>query len=117
MKDVEKMLNVVSQSIEEYGNMKQLNGDRLNELLQKTTAALYFLEEVRSDIHRHYTEFIVEKINEGTSVARAEAECNKEYPLMYQLRRMMEAGYRCTDSMRTNISYLKTERKSNENQN
>lgn len=111
MKDVEKMLNIISECIEEYGNMKQLDGDRLNELLQRTTAAMFFLEEIRSNIHIHYTEHLVEKIGSGISVSKAEAECNNEFPLLYKLRRMMEAGYRCTDSMRTNISYLKNERR------
>lgn len=115
MKDVEKILVVISENIEEYGNMKPLNGERLNELLQKITAALFFLEEVRSDVYYHFTELLTEKINNGTSVARAEAECNKEFPLMYKLRRMMESGYRCADAMRTNISFLKNEKKQNEN--
>jgi hypothetical protein len=46
----------------------------------------------------------------GLSVARAENEAHVKVPEMYLLRRVMDAGYEVIGAIRTNISYLKSER-------
>jgi len=65
---------------------------------------------VRSEVHDAYEAKVFELVKEGQSVARAVNEANITYPQMYQLRRLMDAGYRIVDAIRTNISYLKNER-------
>ena len=44
------------------------------------------------------------------SVAAATIEANKEVPELYLLRRIMNAAYRVTDSMRSNISTINKEK-------
>jgi hypothetical protein len=53
-------------------------------------------------------------VKEKKTVARAENEAHVTYPQMYQLRRIQDAGYRVADAIRTNISYLKSERIANQ---
>ena len=36
-------------------------------------------------------------------------EAEKAVPELYMLRRVMNAAYRCSDAMRSNISYIKKE--------
>lgn len=86
------------------------NGDGLSVLLQKITGLLYYLETVRSEIHNQYETTVFELVKDGQSVSRATNQANVQYPEMYQFRRIMDAGYRIIDAIRTNISYLKSQR-------
>jgi hypothetical protein len=111
--DALRQIEVLNVLVQEYygGN---LDGHRLNELLQKITGNLYYLETVRSHQHNLFETMVHNLVKKGNSVARATNEAHVEYPLMYQLRRVMDSGYRIADAIRTNISYLKSE-KSNQN--
>jgi hypothetical protein len=106
MKELEKLNHYVN----EYYKCNRQDGETLLMLLQKITALLYYLESVRSEIHDAYEGKVFELVKDGQSVARAVNEANVTYPQMYQLRRLMDAGYRVVDAIRTNISYLKHER-------
>jgi hypothetical protein len=106
MKEIEKLNDYVNQ----YYKCNRSDGETLLFLLQKITSLLYYLESVRSEIHDAYEAKVFELVKEGQSVARAVNEANITYPQMYQLRRLMDAGYRIVDAIRTNISYLKNER-------
>ena len=106
MKELEKLNELVN----EYYKCNLQDGDRLNYLLQKVTGLLYYLETVRSEVHDHFQSAIYEKVKDKKSVARAENEAHVENPQMYQLRRVMDAGYRIVDAIRSNISYLKMEK-------
>lgn len=105
MKELENLNNYVNQ----YYKCNRQDGEKLLLLLQKITALLYYLESVRSEIHNEYEVKVFELVKAGNSVARAVNESNVTYPQMYQLRRIMDAGYRVVDAIRTNISYLKSE--------
>jgi hypothetical protein len=106
MKEIEKLNDYVNQ----YYKCNRSDGETLLFLLQKITSLLYYLESVRSEVHDAYEAKVFELVKEGQSVARAVNEANITYPQMYQLRRLMDAGYRIVDAIRTNISYLKNER-------
>jgi hypothetical protein len=108
IKELEKLNGFVN----EYYKMKidVRNGDKLNYLLQKITGLLYYLETERSQIHDAFQTAIFEGVKDKKTVARAENEAHVTYPQMYQLRRVMDAGYRISDAIRTNISYLKSEK-------
>ena len=86
-----------------------MNGKELNNLLKELTTGLYYLETIRTTAQKHYEGIIHNKVNEGFSVARATNQANVEIPEMYKLRRILESGYRVVDSMRTNISFIKSE--------
>jgi hypothetical protein len=107
-----EQLDKLNGFVNEYYKMKidVRNGDKLNYLLQKITGLLYYLETERSQIHDAFQTAIFEGVKDKKTVARAENEAHVTYPQMYQLRRVMDAGYRIADSIRTNISYLKSEK-------
>ena len=105
MKEIDKLNDYVNR----YYNCDRTNGAELLYLQQKITGLLYYLESVRSEIHDAFESKVFELVQEGNSVARAVNEAHVSYPQMYQLRRVMDAGYRIVDAIRTNISYLKSE--------
>lgn len=106
MKEIEQLNSFVN----EYYKLNLNDGDRLNYLLQKITGLLYYLETVRSTKHDEFQSAIYVKVKDKMTVARAENESHVEHPEMYLLRRVMDAGYRIVDAIRTNISYLKSEK-------
>ena len=105
MKEIDKLNDYVNK----YYNCDRTNGADLLLLQQKITGLLYYLETVRSETHDAFESKVFELVQEGNSVARAVNEAHVSYPQMYQLRRVMDAGYRIVDAIRTNISYLKSE--------
>ena len=105
-----KELEDLNKYVNEYYKCNLTDGNRLNVLLQKITGLLYYLETVRSDCHNAFETHIFNMVKEKQTVARATNEAHVVYPQMYQLRRVMDAGYRVADAIRTNISYLKKER-------
>lgn len=106
MEELEKLNTYVNQ----YYNSNLSNGAELNKLLQKITGLLYYLETLRSEIHNEYESDVFRSVKEERkSVARAINEANVNFPQMYQLRRVMDAGYKVADAIRTNISFLKNE--------
>lgn len=107
--DHSKQIEKLNEYINTYYKSSLDNGQQLNYLLKKITSLLYFLETVRSDVHSAWQDKVFELTQDGGSVNRAENEAHVAYPQMYQLRHIMTAGYRVCDSIRTNISYLKSE--------
>ena len=109
MKEIEKLNTYVQR----YYKCNRQDGEELLLLLQKITSLLYYLETVRSEQHDAFEAKVFELVKEGNSVARSINEANVTYPMMYQLRRVMDAGYKITDAIRTNISFIKSERVNN----
>lgn len=108
--DTLTQLKLLNEYINSYYVMKEMDGDKLSYLIQKITGSLYYLETVRSETHKRYEASVFNLVKDGNSVARAINETNVNIPEMYQLRRIMDGGYRIVDAIRTNISYLKSER-------
>lgn len=113
IEEIEKLNSYVN----EYYKMKidVRNGDKLNYLLQKITGLLYYLETERAQIHDAFQTSIFNGVKDKKTVARSENEAHVTYPQMYQLRRIQDAGYRVADAIRTNISYLKSEKSHSNN--
>jgi hypothetical protein len=109
MKDSNNQIEKLNALVLEYYNVDIQDGGRLSTMPQKITGVLYFLEETRAEIHDLWQTKVYKLVEGGASVSRAENEAHVEYPQMYQLRRLMDAGYRVADSIRTRISYLKNE--------
>lgn len=110
MTDPTKQITDLNKYVNRYYNCNLQDGNELSELLQKITGLLYYLETVRCEIHDLYERDVFELVKSGASVARAINEANVKFPTMYQLRRLMESGARIVDAIRTNISYLKSEK-------
>lgn len=116
MTDPAEQINKLNKYVNRYYNCNRQDGNELSLLLQKITALLFYLESVRSEIHDMYESEVYNLVKGGASVARAVNEANVKYPQMYQLRRIMDGGYRIADAIRTNISYLKSEKQQVNNQ-
>jgi len=112
MKDPAKQIADLNAYVNAYYSCNLQDGEELSMLLQKITGLLYFLETVRSEVHDLYEAKVFELVKDGNSVARAVNEANVIYPQMYQLRHIMSSGYKIADAIRTNISYLKSEKQS-----
>jgi hypothetical protein len=110
-----EQINLLNGHVNEYYNCNLQDGNQLSVLIQKITALLYYLESVRSSTHDKYENHVFNLVKGGSTVSRAINEANVKYPEMYQLRRIMDGGYRIVDAIRTNISYLKSERQSSPN--
>jgi len=111
-----KEIETLNKYVNKYYNSNLQNGNELNELLQKITGLLYYLETVRAETHNEYELMVFDLVKQKFTVSRAINQANVEYPLMYQLRRIMDAGYKITDAIRTNISFLKSEKINSNNQ-
>jgi hypothetical protein len=107
--EVEEQIKQLNALVNRYYSADLRNGENLNEILQKMSALLYYLETVRSQVHDAFESAVFEGVKDGKTVSRAVNEAHVTYPLMYKMRRVMDSGYRITDAIRTNISYLKSE--------
>ena len=116
MSDLANEITKLNGYVNEYYECNLQDGNQLSMLMQKITGLLYFLETVRSQTHDQFETKVFNLVKKKSSVARAVNEAHVEFPEMYQLRRIMDGGYRIVDAIRTNISYLKSERQSS-NQN
>jgi len=110
MTDPSKQIADLSEYVNRYYKCNLQDGNELSELLQKITGLLFYLETVRCEIHNLYESEVFKLVKGGASVARAINEANVKYPTMYQLRHVMSSGYKIVDAIRTNISYLKSEK-------
>jgi len=108
----QKQIEDLNKYVKEYYTCNLQDGNQLSKLIQKITGLLYYLETERSKTHDLYENEVFNLVKGGASVARAVNESNVKYPEMYQLRRIMDGGYRIVDAIRTNISYLKSEKQS-----
>ena len=106
---MKETLNKIADIIDNYNSTDIFDGQTLNNQLKQLTSMLYHVETIRTKAHQDFESVIHSKVKEGFSVARATNEANVAVPEMYRLRRLLESGYRVADSMRTNISFLKSE--------
>lgn len=92
--------------IDTYHSLQWNEGPQISSLMKNLSVVLSHLEHLR---HSYHNMWIAESMKEK-SVAAGERRANKEVPELYQLRRIMTAGYKVLESMRSNISYVKFEK-------
>ena len=111
MKDFEKTLNQLIEFVQAYDDTSPNDGDALNYLLKKITNSVFYLESERYKFHKEYQQKIYSyTVDKKMTVARAVNFAENEVPELYLLRRITETGIRVCDAIRTNISYLKSEK-------
>lgn len=106
MSDLETWLCEYNDIIDAYHSLKWNEGDKISELMKNLTVILSHLEHLRNSYHNIWIGVSMQE----KSVAAGERRANKEVPELYQLRRIMTAGYKVVESMRSNISYVKSEK-------
>ena len=102
-------LDNVAKIIDWYETADLSHIEEINKALKALCSHLYHLEVERALYHDKFQNIIYNLTKKSMTVSRAENEAHIEVPEMYMLRRVMNAAYRCADSMRTNISFMKSE--------
>lgn len=111
MKNFEITLEKLTEYIQSYDDIALNDGDGLNFLLQKINTSLFYLETERANFKKTYEMRVFDlTTNKKMTVARAINFAEVDVPELYLLRRIMDSGYRVSDAIRTNISFLKYER-------
>ena len=109
-----EILEEISNAVKRYNSLNNelvFNDiEKLSGILKNLSSNLFYLEEYRSDYHKAYNDIMHNCIKEGWTISKAEVEAKDKVPELYMLRRLMTSAYKITDSIRTNISYLKSER-------
>lgn len=113
MTDLEKALAHLTEQIKLYRETDVMDGEALVNILQQITATLYYLESQRAMYHDKFQTIINQLVLSGSTVARAENDAHVQIPEMYKLRHIMTSAYEVVGAIRTNISWLKTEKNSN----
>lgn len=109
-KDLEKAVEHISAQIKLYRETDIMDGEQLNNCLQQIAATLFYLESERSKVHDQWQSCVQKFVLNGKPVNRAENEAHVLYPEMYLLRRIMDSAYEVIGAIRTNISWLKSEK-------
>jgi len=112
MSDLEKALEHITENVRKYRATGVDDGEALVGILQQLTATLFYLEKERAEYQTKFQETINLFIVEGNSVARSEKQAHKQVPEMYMLRHIMTSAYEVVGALRTQISWLKSERNS-----
>lgn len=108
MSSFEKALSHVSEQIKQYRETEPNDGESLTAILQQITATLFYLEKERAEYHETFQKTIHKLVLSGESVSRAENQAHVIVPEMYLLRRVMDSGYKVCDSIRTQVSWIKS---------
>lgn len=112
---MEEIIEEITNTIIDYKNLgNELNfshAEHLSVMLKDLSSNLFFLEKYRDEYSRYYNESVYNETKKGKSVNASEIIAKQIYPELYMLRRLMVAAYKVQDSIRTNISFLKQERK------
>jgi len=104
--DFKQLLNELTTIINTYESMTIKDGYKLSIMLKSLTCNLFYLEGFRSEYHEQHNDILY---NWTGSVASGQIEADKKVPELYMLRRIMNAGYKCVESLRSNISFIKKE--------
>lgn len=108
MSDLEKALELISEQIKQYRQTEPTDGNKLVEINQQIAATLFYLEKERAKYHEQFQAEISNFILAGDSVSRAENKAHVSVPEMYLLRRIMDSAYTVCDSIRTQVSWIKS---------
>jgi hypothetical protein len=112
MTNFEQTLQKLTEYIQAYDDISLNDGENLNYLLQKINTSLFYLENERSNFKKQYEMKVFDlTTNHKMTVSRAINFAEVDVPELYMLRRIMDSAYRCSDAIRTNISFLKYEKR------
>lgn len=106
----QKSLDHLAEQVKLYRRTDVMDGEALNSILKEITATLSYLTGELTRYHDKYQNRKHELILSGTSVNKAEIISDVEIPEVYLLRRTIDSGYEVVGAIRTNISYIKSER-------
>jgi hypothetical protein len=83
----------------------------LNLILQKITGVTLLFRNIKSITHNDYEVMVFDLVKQKIYRITSINETNVSFPMIYTIKyRIMDAGYKITDAIRTNISFLKVKR-------
>lgn len=106
MRDLIECLNEYNACVDSYDALQWSDGKEISGLMKNLSVIMSHLEFIRAGYNDQYNDVMVK--HDG-SVAGAKLKADSEVPELYKLRRIMNAGYRIIDAMRSNLSYIKKE--------
>ena len=106
MDGLSNWLSAYDKEVERYNGLQCNDRSELNTLLQRLTIILSQLEHERSEAHTKHNSIL---FNYDGAVSRANIVADHDVPELYMLRRIMQAGYKIVESVRSNISSLNKE--------
>ena len=104
--DLISWLKSYDDRVEFYHELAWNDRAELNTLLKTMTIIMSQLEHFRTEAHKKHNGIMFEM---DGPVSKSKIAADHEVPELYHLRRIMEAGYRIVDSIRSNISSLNKE--------
>lgn len=103
--NLKETLDEYNSLIDTYKSLDWDSATEISSLLKDLSCVLAYLEGFRTE---YYHKWIAISSQENT-VSAGERKADIEVPELYMLRRIMTAGYKVLDAMRSNISYAKKE--------
>lgn len=107
MKELDEIMHSLDQAVEMYENRPLDDLIHLSEILKKVDINLYALEKHRIEAHRKFNE-IYFTCNQTSNAAR-EKWAENQAPELYMIRRIMTAGYKLRDGIRSQIGIYRKE--------
>jgi len=78
--------------------------------MKDMSSILFYLTTEQVKAHELWNKKMYLGTQAGSSVAAQTIICDKEVPELYMLRKIIHAGYKELEVMRSSLSYLKSER-------
>lgn len=111
---MEKLLAQITIAIQTYRDLpdKLTFNDAaiLSNILKNLSSDLFFLEKYRDEAARKHNTIFYNQTKNGESAAKSEVIAKESVPELYMLRRYMTSANKVQDAIRTNISFLKSEK-------
>ncbi len=107
MREFEAQMKQLDELVKTYHKGK-LDGHHLVEVLRKMSTLLYYLADVRAEVHNAFQNVINESTKDKKmSVARAENEAHLQYPALYKLRHKIAAADGVVWAVKEELNYIK----------
>lgn len=106
MKDLEGILNSITELIEHYESGAWVSVDELRQMLRELTSNIYYLTKEDIEAYRAHNEILH---SFDGSVARAQIEADKSIPELRMTRKIIASANRVADAMRSELSIIKNE--------
>ena len=105
---MDKQLDKLNEIVKAYYTTTDPHGDQLTTWMKDMSAILFYLTTEQIKSHEEWTAKMYDRGD--ASVASQTIKCDQEVPELYMLRKIIHAGYKNLDVMRSTLSYLKQER-------
>ena len=109
--ELTKHIKQLNDLIETYQSTPESDGGTLLALAQQISVSLYWLSEEKTREHKNFETYVFQlTTKEKMNVNRAINAAEVAFPNLYRLRYILRAGYSILDIIRSQVSYLKSER-------